>query len=76
MRSRNVHFIIILLSINNGFFKLFDLSSTGLKITIVQSFFENFLEFLKKKKNTVIVKILKISAKSNERFTVKYFKFL
>ena len=34
-------------------------------------FFENFLEFLTKKKNTVIPKILKISEKSNGRFTVK-----
>ena len=56
--------------------KLFDLSSTGLEIAIVISFFENFLEFLKKKKNTVILKILKISEKSDGRFTVKYFKFL
>ena len=44
-----------------AFLKLFDLSSTGLEITIVLCFFENFLEFLKKKKNTVILKILKIS---------------
>ena len=35
---------------------------------------ENFLEFLKKKKNTVILKILKISEKSNGRFTVKKVK--
>ena len=39
-------------------------------------FFENFLEFLKKKKNTVILKILKILEKSNGRFIVKYLKFL
>ena len=53
------------------FLKLFDLLSTGLGITIVLSFFENFPEFLKKKKNTVILKILKIPEKSNGRFTVK-----
>ena len=40
----------------------------------VLSFLENFLEFLKMKKNTIILK-LKISTKSNGR-SVKYFKFL
>ena len=51
---------------------LFALSSTGLEITIVLSFFfENSLEFLKKKKNTVILKILKISEMFNGRFIVK-----
>ena len=34
-------------------------------------FSKNFLEFLKKKQNTVILKILKISEKSNGRFIVK-----
>ena len=34
-------------------------------------FLENFLEFLIKKKNTVIWKILKISEEPNGRFTVK-----
>ena len=38
---------------------------------LVLSSFESFLEFLKKKKNTVILKILKISEKSNGRFTVQ-----
>ena len=51
--------------------KSFDLLSTGLEITIVLSFFENFLEFLKKKNNPVILETLKISQKSNGRFTVK-----
>ena len=36
-----------------AFLKLFDLSSTGLEITIILNFFENFPEFLKKKTNTV-----------------------
>ena len=53
------------------FLKLFDLSSSGLEITVVLSFFQNFLEFFKKKKHTVILKILKISEKSNGRFTAK-----
>ena len=39
------------------FLQSFDLSSRGLEITIVLSFFENFLKFLKKKKNTVILNI-------------------
>ena len=34
-------------------------------------FFENFLDFIQKKKNTVILEILKILEKSNGRFTVK-----
>ena len=38
---------------------------------IVLSFFENFLELLKKKKNTVLLKVLKISEKYNGRFTLK-----
>ena len=33
-------------------------------------FFENFLEFLKKKKDIVTLKIMKTSEKSNDRFTV------
>ena len=37
----------------------------------VLSLFRNLLEFLEKKENTVILKILKISEKSNGRFTVK-----
>ena len=45
--------------------KLFDLSSTGLEITTASSFFENTLEFLKKKKSIVTLKILKISENSN-----------
>ena len=54
------------------FLKLFELLSTGLEIEmVVKFFFENFLEFLKKKKSTIILKILKISVKSNGRFTVK-----
>ena len=53
------------------FLKIFDLSSTGLEITIVVSFFENFVEFSSKKKNTVILKILRILEKSNGRFTAK-----
>ena len=43
---------------------------------MVLSFFQKFSRILKKKKNTVILKILKISEKSNDRFTVKLFKFL
>ena len=38
---------------------------------IVLIVFENFLEFLKKRKTTVILKILKISEKSNGKSTVK-----
>ena len=51
------------------FLEIIYLSSTGLEITIVLRFFENFLEFLNKKKNTVNLKILKISEKSNGRFS-------
>ena len=53
------------------FLKLFDLSSTVLEITIVLSLFEHVLKFLKKKKDIVILKILKISGKSVGRFIVK-----
>ena len=38
----------------------------------LESFFEKFLEFLQKKKNTVNLKKLKISGKSNGRFRVVY----
>ena len=40
-------------------------------ITIVIRLFTKFSLILKKKKNTVILKILKIAEKSNGRFTVK-----
>ena len=36
---------------------------------------ENLFEFLSKKKNTLIPKILKILDNSNGRFTVKYLSF-
>ena len=39
---------------------------------ILLSFFKNFLEFLKKKKNSVILKILKISEKTNGGCTFKF----
>ena len=38
---------------------------------IVLSFCQNFIEFFKQKKNSIILKILKISEKSKGRFTVK-----
>ena len=38
---------------------------------VVLSFFPKFSSILKEKKNTVILKILKISERSNGRFTVK-----
>ena len=49
------------------FLKLFDLSSTGLEIMIVVSFFR----ILKKEENIIILKMLKISEQSKGRFTVK-----
>ena len=51
--------------------KIFDLLSTGLEITIVLSFFRKFSGIPKKEEKHCNSEILKISEKSNGRFTVK-----
>ena len=45
--------------------KLYHVSLSSLEITIVLNFFGDFFAFLKNDRNTPILKILKISEKSN-----------
>ena len=51
--------------------KLFDLSSICLEITKVLSFYSNFFLTSQKEEKRCISAILKISEKSDGRFTVK-----
>ena len=58
-------------SINYGFLKIGSCFAKGFEITMVLSLFQNFLEFLRSKENTLILRILKVSESSSGRIFAK-----